>query len=60
MYKNIFLHITTFGNNPLQLKPMDLEFPIIPMLMSFYFFWFRLPSVEGRRVTVKMLLLHLW
>ena len=35
MYKNVFLRITTSGNNPLKLIPMDLEFPIIPMLMLF-------------------------
>ena len=34
--KRVFPHFTTFGNNPLQLISMDLEFPIIPMLMSFF------------------------
>ena len=33
--KIIFIHITTFGNNPHQLTPMDLVFLIIPMLMRF-------------------------
>ena len=34
--KRFFLNIVTFGNSPLQIIPMDLEFPIIPMLMSFF------------------------
>ena len=35
MYKIIFLHIKTAENHPLKLIPMDLEIPIIPMLMIF-------------------------
>ena len=36
----VFLYITTFGNNPLQLIPMDLEFTIIPMLVIFFMIFF--------------------
>ena len=31
--KMVFPHITNYGNNPLNIIPMDLGFPIIPMLM---------------------------
>ena len=43
MYK-FFLHITTSGKNPLKIIPMDLEFPIIPMLKIFLKILYCLPS----------------
>ena len=33
--KMVFPHITNSGKNPLNIIPMDLGFPIIPMLMIF-------------------------
>ena len=39
IYKKDFLHITTSGKNPINLIPMDLKFPIIPMLMRVNFQW---------------------
>ena len=35
LQKRVFLHITTYGEKPFKLIPMDLEFPIIPILTSF-------------------------
>ena len=39
MHKKDFIHITTSGDNLINLIPMDLKFPIIPMLMRVNFQW---------------------